>query len=132
MDRPIRLLVALVLAPLTIPLGTSFYLLSTNVERSWVGTGAFISTFIAYVGVFVIGLPAYYFLRTRRWTSIWIAPLVGFAVGAFMWLVFIVCLVLLFDEGWAGVQTALTDKNTFAVALWPSGVLGAVAGIIFC
>jgi hypothetical protein len=130
-DHRIRLVVALVVAPLTIPLGTYFYLLSTNVERNWVGNGAFISTIIAYVGVFVVGLPAYNFLRIRRWTFIWIAPLLGFVVGALMWLVFIVCLVLLFDEGLVGVQSALTDKNSFAVALWPSGALGAVAGIIF-
>ena len=42
---------------------------------------AVIAAFFAYVGMVVIGIPAYLFLRWRKWTSLWPAAAVGFVAG---------------------------------------------------
>jgi hypothetical protein len=42
---------------------------------------ASLGAFYACAGVFIIGAPIYFFLRARKLTAFWIAPVVGFVVG---------------------------------------------------
>src|SRR5207253_493553 len=93
--------------------------------------GLLISVVVAYIGVVVLGVPAYLFLRARGWTSFWVAPVLGFAVGAVMWLVFSAAFALALDQGIAGVRSSLSDPGTLSGVLWPGGIVGAAVGVAF-
>jgi hypothetical protein len=125
-----RRTVAFIVAPLAVPLSTFFYLLTTNLAPFWVRASTIISAIIAYGGVLVFGIPVYRFLRARSWTFVWITPVVGFAAGVLMWLVFAALFSLLLGKGLPGVQFALTDRRMLTGAIWPGGVLGAAVGVI--
>ena len=75
---------------------------------------------------------AYVFLlRARDLTAVWIAGMAGFAIGSLMWLTFSGLLPLLLDQGVEGVWFALTNMRSLKGILWPGGVLGAIAGLLF-
>jgi hypothetical protein len=126
----IRLILAFALAPLAVPvLLVSFIPMSPS-------PAAFVfalelSVVISYLGILVLGLPIYLYLRAYRWWSFWIAPIVGFVAGGVMWVAFSVMFVLSLGEGMFGVQLALTDKNMLKGCIWPGGVAGACVGILF-
>jgi hypothetical protein len=127
MSRPI---IAFLVAPLAAPVLLIPYIRSMTTTSTWLVFALIISTVMAYAGVFIFGLPAYFFLRTRSWTALWVAPLFGFAIGAVMWVVFSAIFALVLDEGISGVRLALTDPATLRGVMWPGGVIGAVIGII--
>ena len=86
---------------------------------------------MSYTGTLILGLPIYLVLRARGLTHVWIAGVVGFAIGAVMWLVFSVLFVLSLGQGMTGVQLALTDNmRSLSGILW-GGVLGTVVGTLF-
>jgi hypothetical protein len=87
-----------------------------------------IGTIVAYAGVLILGVPAYYLLRSRGWTAFWIAPLLGLLIGGIMWLAFSAMFALSLDEGIWGVRLALTDFGTLRGVIWPGGVIGAAVG----
>jgi hypothetical protein len=47
---------------------------------------ALVLVIIAYAGTFLVGLPAYLFLRKKKWTAFWVAPIAGFVVATATWL----------------------------------------------
>jgi hypothetical protein len=123
-----RKLIAFLVAPLVVPVLMFPYLDGLTTTSFWLGFALAISVIITYVGTVVLGVPGYMLLRGRNWTSLWIAPLLGFAIGAFMWLVFHTAFVLLLDQGMSGVRSALANPSTWEGALWPGGIAGAVVG----
>lgn len=126
-----RTLIAFYIAPLVVPL------LLALTPRELSGTdlsdrlSVVVGAFVAYAGVWAIGGPAYLFLRARRWTSFWLAPLLGFAIGAVMWLVFGVLFGLSLGHSLAGALSLTAQPNFSRGILWPGGVTGAATGIVF-
>jgi hypothetical protein len=125
-----RSIIAFLVAPLAAPVLLIPYIRSMTTTSTWFVFALIISAIMAYAGVFIFGVPAYFFLRTRSWTALWIAPLVGFLIGAVMWLVFSAIFALVLDEGISGVRLALTDPATLRGVIWPGGIIGAAIGII--
>src|SRR6476660_7966925 len=112
-----RTLIALLVAPLVVPILLSPYLRGLLTTNFWLGFGLLISVVVAYIGVVVLGAPAYLFLRARGWTSFWAAPVLGFAGGVVMWFVFSAAFALALDQGIAGVRSSLSDPGTLSGVL---------------
>jgi len=126
-----RSIIAFLVAPLTVPVLLLPYIRALS---NTFGISVFaleIATVMAYAGAILFGVPAYSFLRARDWTAPWIALIFGFAIGAAMWVVFMVIFALSLGEGASGVLLALTNLGTLKGAVWPGGITGAVTGIIF-
>lgn len=79
---------------------------------------AVVSAFFAYLGMVVIGIPAYLFLRWRRWTSLWPAAVVGFVAG------FVMALGLV--GSWGGWTAALDPSANDLFA----GLVSALVGVL--
>jgi hypothetical protein len=93
MDRSgIALLIAAIAAPMLV-------LAYSYGEGASLGSGYIVEscfvTIMSFAGAFFLGLPAYLFLRAKKWTAFWIAPPVGFIVATVTWYVFIFLLGLL-------------------------------------
>src|SRR5712671_3983656 len=126
-----RRVIAFVVAPLAVPALTIIYIWPQISSTPYMALMAIeFSVVIAYAGVIVFGVPAFMFLRARNWTAFWIAPVLGFASGMVMWLIFSVLFVLLLDQGVSGMRLALTDPAALRGVVWPGGVLGAVVGTL--
>ncbi len=127
-----RTLVAFLIAPLVVPALMFFYLRGLASTDFWHAFSLVISVIFAYTGVWVLGFPAYLFLRARRWTGFWLAPVLGFVIGAVMWLVFGVALsVSLGHSLAAAIPDVIRDPNMLGGVLWPSGIAGAATGATF-
>lgn len=126
-----RRAVAFFIAPLAVPLLMLPWLLSGHLASGWILTAVVITALVSYAGTLALGMPAYFFLRARGLTALWIAGVTGFVIGALMWLVFSVLFPLSLDQGLAGVRFALTDLYSLRGVLWPGGVLGAIVGVLF-
>ncbi|WP_156751148.1 hypothetical protein [Mesorhizobium sp. AA23] len=123
--------VAFFSAPLAVPLFTLPWVLSGHLAAGWILTATVITALVSCAGTLALGMPAYFFLRARGLTTFWIAGIIGFVIGAFMWLVFSVLFPLSLDQGLPGVRFALTDLRSLKGVLWPGGVLGAIVGSLF-
>lgn len=126
-----RRAVAFFIAPLAVPLLMLPWLSSGHLSPGWILTATVIAALVSYAGTFVLGMPAYCFLRARGLTAAWVAGVTGFVIGVLMWLVFSVLFPLSLDQGLAGVRFALTDLHSLRGVLWPGGVLGAIVGVLF-
>ena len=116
-----RFIIAFLIAPLAIPMieFPPWKLLPFEIIFLIV----FPITFIAYVGTFLFGIPAYFFLRCRKWRAFWFAPVAGFIVAVLVW-----SLVRIFAI-WSGGSDLLDihrPLDWLRFALWPYGTLGAV------
>jgi hypothetical protein len=124
---------AFILAPLCVPLTVapfaSLFLFPDPAQTPWVVITTIISAIFTYLGVFVLGLPAFLFLRSRGWTDLWVAAIAGFLIGIVTWIAFMICLVLFLGEGLRGIGQALLDATPahLTVILLP-GSLGTVIG----
>src|SRR5712664_1537442 len=77
-----RSIVAFLVTPLVVPLLFAASLRPDVPSSSFdVLVGLFIAV-VAYAGTFLVGLPTYLFLRNKKWTAFWIAPIAGFSVVA--------------------------------------------------
>jgi hypothetical protein len=120
-----RQVIAFLVAPLVVPLlFLAVLYLSPSPTAPFFGTALFISGFIAYVGIFMFGIPIYEFLRARNLTAFWIAPAAGVVVGAIMMYVFFVLLGLFFGSS---ISDTLSDFGRPDVLLFSLG-FGAPAG----
>jgi hypothetical protein len=103
----VRPLMAFLCAPLWVPLIVVLVASGMPTPSGPSASGllifAVISAFFAYLGMVVIGIPAYLFLRWRRWTTLWPAAAVGFVGGIVMSIVFGV----VFFSVWGGWAKAL-------------------------
>lgn len=126
-----RHIVGFFVAPLAAPLLLLPWLWSGQLASGWILTAVVISSLVSYAGALVLGMPTYFLLRARDLTADWIAGMAGFAIGSLMWLTFSGLLPLLLDQGVEGVWFALTNMRSLKGVLWPGGVLGAIAGLLF-
>ena len=126
-----RCMIAFLVAPLAVPLlfQMAAYLLPPR-EYGSVGIELFVSTLVAYAGVFAVGAPIYGFLRAHGLTAWWVAPIAGFLAGATMWYVFLVLLGLFFRSSMADSLSYLGGPGISLVAIGFAGPVGAVVGAI--
>jgi hypothetical protein len=125
-----RTVIAFLVGPLAAPLLLIPYIHSMATTPTWFVFALMISAVVAYAGAFIFGIPAYVVLRSRHWTALWIACLLGAVVGMIMWLTFSAAFALLLDEGMLGVRLALTDPSTLQGAIWPGAVVGTVVAAV--
>jgi hypothetical protein len=126
-----RRTVAFFVAPLAVPLFALVWSFSGHLALGWRLTMMAIAAFLGYGGTLAFGIPAYRFLSARRLTAAWIAGVVGLAIGALMWLVFLVLFPLSLGQGLSGVRLGMANFHIVADTAWPGGVLGAVVGALF-
>jgi hypothetical protein len=127
----IRQLIAFLIAPLIVPILLFPYLSSRSSNPNFIAFIVIVTIVFAYVGMIIFGLPMYLFLRRHRWTSFWIAPSLGFLVGAVVWMIFSIVFVLALGEGISRIRLALSDPPMLKGMVWPGGVLGASVGVLF-
>lgn len=82
-----------------------------------------VSFVFSFIGVFLLGVPTYYYLLAKGWTAFWIAPLVGCVVANVTCSVFVFLFVLGLGgtSPWVAVGTLISP--------W-TGAFGAVVGAI--
>ena len=126
-----RLILAFLVAGLSVPiLVVAYFSIAGLASVGNLGLILVVSTFISFSGVLFLGLPAYLFLRARKWTAFWMAPLAGFIVAAAAWYVFLFLLglVLVSDKSYA--FSHLTAVGPLRGALWLAGPIGAFVGAL--
>lgn len=124
---------AFLVAPLWVPLIAVpyawFVMFPYPEQHMWVVVAGVVSALFAYVGVFLFGMPLFFFLRARNWTSLWIAGLAGLTIGTVMWLAFMVDFVFFLGEGFRGVGEIAKDWRSQVTFVWVPSSLGALVGI---
>jgi hypothetical protein len=125
-----RPIIGFLVAVLAVPiLAAAFYYPGRSADGSYLILVLY-SAVISFHGVFLLGLPAYLFLRARKWTAFWIAPLVGFIVAAIAWSVFALWVGLALGLGLSRTFSQLMTSQTFRDLLWPIGPIGAAVGAL--
>lgn len=118
---PIAFLVAPLAVPLLIGIQTAYHTLAndaalhTELFLILLGTVAL----VAYGGVIIFGIPAYLLLRARKLTAFWLAPAIGFIVGA-----------MVHAASFAFIVPSMPPANMLLGAVKFGGPLGAVVGAI--
>jgi hypothetical protein len=84
---------------------------------------------IAYVFSFLLGVPAYLFLRARRLTDFWIAPAAGAIAAVVVWYAFAAFLAISLS-GLSRLSSRLADPEVARIAIFFM-LSGAVVGTIF-
>ncbi len=97
-------------------------------DKFWFAVTLIVATITAYAGTFFFGLPAYLFLRARKWTAFWIAPVLGFIAGSLAYWVFVVLLGLSLGNSLSSVMADFSNASGLRDLLWPIGPEGAVVG----
>jgi hypothetical protein len=120
---------AFLAAPMVVPLSFLLWFLWGSLTPVWAFVGTLVAAFVSYAGTFIFGRPVYFALLRRGHTAFWIAPAVGFTIGALMWVIFSILFVLSLDQEWTGVEFAFSDPGSLLGILWGSG-FGAVVGAI--
>jgi hypothetical protein len=125
-----RTFLAFLLAPLAVPLIMVLVVLvevrpePEDLAVGLASTALFYSAF-GYVGVLLVGVPMYRFLWARNWTAFRVAPVAGFAAGAFFGMfVFLVLWSIGLAQG--GLANILA---TAAIGLF-CGLCGVLVGVL--
>jgi hypothetical protein len=130
----IRPVIAFLTAPLAVPvlLAPSFYPGASAYPESapqfWFAVSLILITLTAYAGTFLLGIPAYLFLRARKWTAFWIAPILGFLAASLAYIVFIALFGLSLGNSPSTVASEFSNVSGLRDILWPFGPVGAVVG----
>jgi hypothetical protein len=126
-----RTKIAFIVAPLWVPLAAAlvFRLVVWRdpAQAHWVVIGTVISAIFAYGGSCLLGLPLFRWLSSKGLVSMWIAPAVGFVIGAVTWLAFMTCFTIFLGEGPVGAASSLAPQQLSFLFL-PGG-LGALVGM---
>jgi hypothetical protein len=125
MSRPV---IAFLVAPLVVPLFLLPSLYSGMPDKFWFAVTLIVATITAYAGTFFLGLPAYLFLRARKWTAFWIAPVLGFIAGSLAYCVFVVLFGLSLGSSLSSVMSDFSNVSGLRDLLWPIGPEGAAVG----
>jgi hypothetical protein len=125
MSRPV---IAFLVAPLVVPLFLLPSLYSGMPDKFWFAVTLIVATITAYAGTFFLGLPAYLFLRARKWTAFWIAPVLGFIAGSVAYCVFVVLFGLSLGSSLSSVMSDFSNVSGLRDLLWPIGPEGAAVG----
>ena len=130
---------AFAIAPLWVPLLLTIFWTVEWFRAPGLKTPAaftiFLGIFLSYGGTFLLGWPAFRFLRSRKWTSPWIAVSLGFAIAmaTYSGFLFVFGLILGFEVGesvnfvasmiaasWLGEPPA---SSVLALVIGPTGML---------
>jgi len=129
-----RTALAFVIAPLWVPLLLGAGAWFVEVNGQIVAFVVAVSALVSYGGTYLLGAPAFMFLRSRSCTAPWIAVVLGFAVGALAYQVFQFLFSL--SLGNSVQLTLATFQKMFAewspaslLAVGGPGLLGALVGI---
>jgi len=123
-----RPIIAFLVAVLVLPLFFAVYAYPGPSGYASYLIGVVYSAVISFNAVFLLGLPAYLFLRAMKWTAFWIAPLMGFMVAAIAWSVVALLFGLAFGQGLS--FSLLLSADSVHFFLWPLGPLGAAVGAL--
>jgi hypothetical protein len=121
--------IAFLVSPLAAPVMTAWNL-HPPLNDVGGGIGLVVSAFVAYVGVFALGLPTYRYLLARKLTAFWIAPMVGFIAGTIMMYVVYVLFALALGYSLSTATSDITDSAALRDALRFGGTSGAAVGAI--
>lgn len=128
-DAGMRHIMAFVVAPFTAPVILAVYFVIVGMPpETNVMLGA--SVFAAYSGGILFGVPIYLLLRARQWTMFWIAPVVGFVVGAIMWYATPMLAAMAFGHGATFALTELSRPDTLLNILRFAALPGAAVGAV--
>jgi hypothetical protein len=128
--------IAFLVAPLWVPLVmipvASLYLFSRPNQGPWVVISTVLGMVFGYGGTLAFGLPAFAILRSRQRTAFWIAPVLGFVIGAVTWQIFLAFFALMMSDGHLslvvhGIRQSFNDPVQLLFAAAP-GSLGALVG----
>ena len=122
----LRPVIAFLVAPMAVPLLLAAQYLMPGAAR--ISPWDVVTAVIAYVGAFLVGIPTYFFLKDKKWTALWIAPIAGFMVAIVTWYGFIAVSGLLF--GLFRFVPRMSELAALLYALWPIGPAGAIAGTL--
>jgi hypothetical protein len=117
--------IAFLIAPLAVPLVT-VWILSAPLDGLDRGTTLIVSTFAAYLGVF-LALPVYLYLRGREEMTFLLAPIIGFAMGV------ITAYVVYFLFGYTligSLADSIVRRDAFGFGGPSAAVVGAILWLI--
>jgi len=124
-----RTFIAFLIAPLVIPAIVVPYFAPTSQS---VGAIVSIALIFSYLGTVVFGIPLYFLFRSLGWVSIWHSVVTGIIGGWLLWSIFWMLFALSFGYDAKSatelVRGTLSDAKLY---VWPSGVAGAVYGLVF-
>jgi hypothetical protein len=122
----LRPVIAFLVAPMAVPLllAAQYFVPGAAGISPW----DIFTAVIAYAGAFLVGLPTYLFLKDKKWTAFWMAPIAGFMVAVVTWYVFIAVSPLLF--GLFRFVPRMSELAALLYALWPIGPAGAITGAL--
>jgi len=124
-----RQLLAFLAAFIAVPvLVAAYFSMGGLLKSSDYGVIVFTSSLISFGAVAFLGVPAFLFLRARKWTAFWIAPLAGFVVAVVAWWVFLLVFAMLLASRLSALFEL--DRGMLQEVLWPVGSIGAVVGIL--
>jgi hypothetical protein len=97
-------------------------------QRHWIFITTLIGSIFAYCGAAALGMLTFFILRARKYTALWIAPVLDLAVGVSTWVVFIILFGLSLGNSWALVSHDLVNNSGNWWAFLATGALGAEVG----
>lgn len=120
-------------APLWVPLVVAPYVafkVFPSSERAYaIVMVGIVSALFAYFGAFLLGLPAYLFLRRHNWTSPLVAAGSGFFIGILTASAFVLMVGIVLGDGFRAFWFVFEDPlRVRAIAVLAPGALGALVG----
>jgi hypothetical protein len=118
-----REFLAFIVSPLVVPAIVSF-----SIPGGSLGISLTFATIVSYGSMLLIGGPAYLFLKSKQWTSVWIAAGLGIFFGIVGWIAGGALLAFLLESPFLA---AFGDPVWRFGMLWPGAVSGMLVGITF-
>lgn len=126
-----RTALAFLVAPLWVPAATApcaAYMFPYPEQRHWIYITTIIAAIFAYGGELMLGMPAFFILRTRKHTAFWIAPVLDFGASCITWLVFITLLGLSLGNFTFVARDLAINSAKWSSVFLATGALGAAVG----
>ena len=123
-----RTVIAFIVAPLWVPVaaGVVAYTFEPT-DRLSVAVDMLYNAFVAYLGAFALGLPAFLFLRSRKMTTFWIATLSGCIIGGVWGAMFTTGLIFYFG-GIGAIQKLFGGNGNLVQMSLSPALLGMIVG----
>jgi len=126
----LRPVIAFLISPMAVPLLLAAYFFVPGARRTGLDDLMnVVIALVAYAGAFLVGLPTYLYMREKKWTAFWIAPIAGFMVAVVSWYVFIGLSPLLFGL-FLYLLPRISQPEALLMALYPIGPIGAITAIL--
>jgi Na+(H+)/acetate symporter ActP len=123
-----RTVIAFIVAPLWVPVaaGVAASTLEPGDNLS-VAVDMFYNAFVAYLGAFALGLPAFLFLRYRKMTTFWIATPTGCIIGG-VWGVIFTTSLIFYGGGIGVIQKVFGGSGNLVQMSLSPALLGIIVG----